>query len=137
MPPGYLVFVLGKHREPLDRFELRLVRRTLRLRHMLERLPKAGSAVRAHRLQASVIALQLVLRRLQFEKRRRPHAQFSLVHRFCDEVVRPCLNRVQPMLAGRQRGYHDDREVMPRWVLTNATADVETIEPWHDDVEQD
>ena len=137
VPPGHLVFVLGEDRQPLDRLELRLIRRALRVGHMLERLAQADGALLAHRLEMRVIALQLVLRHLHLEQRCRPHAQLGLVHRFGDEVVRACFDRVQPMLPGLERRHHDDGHVPPCRILTNAAAHVEAVEPGHDDVEED
>ena len=136
VPPGHLVFVFGEDREPLDRLELRLIRHALRVGHVLERLAQGGGPLLAHRLQVRVIALHLVLRHLHLEKRCRPHAQLGLVHRFGDEVVRACFDRVQPVLPGLERRHDDDGHVPPCRILTNAAAHVETIEPGHDDVEE-
>ena len=86
--------------------------------------------------EVRLIALQLVLRLLHLQQRRRPHAQLGLVDRFGDEVVRARFDRVQPVLPGLERRHHDDGHVAARGILPDAAAHIEAIEPWHDDVEQ-
>jgi hypothetical protein len=133
----HLVLVLGEDGEPLDRLELCLIRQALSFGDRLQRGAQACSTAFAHFLEMRVIAPELVLGDLQSQQRRRSNPQFGDVDRLGDEIVGTRLHRVQPMLPRFEARDHDDRHVAAGRILPDPTADIETVETGHDDVEED
>ena len=95
---GDLVLVLGDDREPLHGFELRHIGQTLRLGHLVERLPQARGPLLDDLFELRLGALQRVERVLHLQQRRRTDAELGLVDRLGDEVVGAGFDRKQAVL---------------------------------------